>query len=280
MRLNLLVLSLVLCLVLVCTTANADFYVVAAGKKAKRTVLVSPKGTATESGTALLNALAGITDASETNPYLIVIEPGINDVGSTSLQMKEYVDIQGSGEGVTKITANMDSSNSGVVNGNNNAELRFLTVENSGTASYHLGVYNHATSPALTHVTVIVEDGSNWNRAVFNQSSSPTITHLTVSASGESGIIGIFNSASTLTMTNVKVDIPLESITYGVYNSNSTVKIDHSVISGVNPVYTTSDSTTFIGSTRLEGGVVDGIGPTTCAGVYDENYFFYASTCP
>jgi len=62
------------------SVAWADFYVVASGKRAKKTILVSPKNTETESGTALRNAIAGITDAGESNPYLIIIEPGIYNI--------------------------------------------------------------------------------------------------------------------------------------------------------------------------------------------------------
>jgi len=108
--------------------AYADFYVVAAGKRAKKTILVSPKSTETASGTALKNALSGITDAGETNPYLIIIEPGIYDIGkgTSGIQMKEYVDIQGSGENVTKITGVINDYYSGVLLGADNAEVRFL----------------------------------------------------------------------------------------------------------------------------------------------------------
>ena len=74
------------------TSAFADFYVIpVAGKRAKRTILVSPERTAAESGAALLSALNGITDNSSTNPYLIKIEPGIYDTGSKSIQMKQPV---------------------------------------------------------------------------------------------------------------------------------------------------------------------------------------------
>ena len=89
--------------------AWADFYVIAAGKKGKRTVLVSPRNTQTASGTILLNALDDITDAAVDNPYLIIVEPGVYDIGGENLQMKSYVDIQGAGQHLTKITGNVDS---------------------------------------------------------------------------------------------------------------------------------------------------------------------------
>jgi len=97
----LLVCIVVLIAVLSWSITWADFYVVASGKRAKKTILVSPKSTETASGTALLNAMSGITGAGESNPYLIIIEPGVYNIGTNSLQMNEYVDIQGSGENVT-----------------------------------------------------------------------------------------------------------------------------------------------------------------------------------
>lgn len=67
--------------------------------KAVQTIYVHPvPGDHTASGTALLNALAGITNASATKRYVIKLEPGIFDLGSTRLIMKPYVDIEGSGQ--------------------------------------------------------------------------------------------------------------------------------------------------------------------------------------
>jgi hypothetical protein len=68
----------------------------------KRTVVVSPvPNDAVASGTALKNALNGITNASQTNPYLLKIEPGVYDLGSlqfSRLDMKSFVDVEGSGK--------------------------------------------------------------------------------------------------------------------------------------------------------------------------------------
>ncbi len=41
-----------------------------------RTVIVSPASDPLASGKNLLGALAGITDATQSNPYLVKIEPG------------------------------------------------------------------------------------------------------------------------------------------------------------------------------------------------------------
>ena len=69
------------------------------------TIFVGPVegGTTQDNGTALLDALSGIV-ADASNPHLLKIEPGIYEISST-LEMKTYVDIEGSGRGVTVIKA-------------------------------------------------------------------------------------------------------------------------------------------------------------------------------
>jgi hypothetical protein len=116
----------------------------------KSTVVVSPVSTDTENGTTLLDALSGITDASATNPYLLSREPGTYDLGNGSLQMKEHVDIQGSGELNTIITSTVSplGCGNGTVLGADDAELRFLTVTNTGTGE--TGTGGTATQPSPT----------------------------------------------------------------------------------------------------------------------------------
>src|SRR5689334_2686725 len=73
------------------------------GPRFLTTVVVSPIGTPTDNGTALLAALAGITDNSAAKPYLLELEPGTYDVGGTSVQAKPFIDLAGSGRDVTTI---------------------------------------------------------------------------------------------------------------------------------------------------------------------------------
>jgi len=118
-------------------------------------IFVSPKpgDTPVAAGTALLNLVNGITDNSDTNPYLIKVGPGIYDLGTTSLQMKQYVDIEGSGEKMTKITGEVINGDwpptNGTINGASNAELRFLTVENTGVGNFNVALANSSASPSI-----------------------------------------------------------------------------------------------------------------------------------
>ena len=77
--------------------------------------------------------MSGITDPSASNAYLVKVEPGIYDLEASSLFMRPFVDIEGSGEGITTITSALGSG-SGTVVGANNSELRYLTVKNTGEA--------------------------------------------------------------------------------------------------------------------------------------------------
>ena len=80
--------------------------------------------------TSIQAALDSITDASDTNRYLVWVAPGVYNERVT---MKPYVDIEGAGEQVTRITYGGSSNpDTGTVVGANDAELRFLTVESTG----------------------------------------------------------------------------------------------------------------------------------------------------
>lgn len=97
-----------------------------------RTIVVSPVGpTASDNCQNLRAALDGITDNSADNPYLIKLEPGVYDCGDTSLDMKTYVDIEGSGRGITRIQGAVGSGR-GVVRVAEQTELRHLSVTHLG----------------------------------------------------------------------------------------------------------------------------------------------------
>jgi len=138
-----------------------------------RTVIVSPvPGDPVAGGTALLNAVAGITDASQSNPWLVKVEPGVFDLDGANLAMKPWVDIEGSGEDMTRITsaAGCDQtacSNNcgGTVRGADNSELRWLTVENTGGLACSYAVYLDSVSTRFTHLTLLASGATDWPAA-------------------------------------------------------------------------------------------------------------------
>jgi hypothetical protein len=82
--------------------------------------------------TSLAAAMAAITDASSANPYLIKIGPGDFQV-APNWQAKSYVDIEGSGQGITRIWAACPALTIGatVVNfsGVVGSEVRDVTIQ-------------------------------------------------------------------------------------------------------------------------------------------------------
>jgi hypothetical protein len=114
----------------------------------KRTLVVSTRATPATGGNALRAAVAGISGASASNRFLIKIEPGNYDVGSAPLQMKSFVDIEGSGIGTTTITRSGGADwFDGTVAGATNSELRLLTVENTGGGTQAVAIVAQDINP-------------------------------------------------------------------------------------------------------------------------------------
>ncbi len=152
-------------------------------------------------GTALQNTLAGITGSS-TNRYVIRLGPGTYDVGNTTLAMKSFVDIEGSGQNVTVITGNPDGPATVTAFGVTDGEIRSLTVKNTGggTAAVAIGT---GGSIMITNVSAYAS-GSTSNHAIENHCPSPPCSNVLlknvyteVVSAGSSENIGILNTANS-----------------------------------------------------------------------------------
>ncbi|MFZ2948709.1 MAG: hypothetical protein WA003_04420, partial [Desulfuromonadaceae bacterium] len=55
-------------------------------------------------------AVNSITDASENNPYLIKIMPGIYNIDAQTIFLPQYIDIEGCGSNITKIISSGENS--------------------------------------------------------------------------------------------------------------------------------------------------------------------------
>jgi pectin methylesterase-like acyl-CoA thioesterase len=206
----------------------------------------------------ITDALNSITNNSAANPYTIYVAPGVY---TETVTMKPYVDIEGAGENASKITyTGSPNANTGTVVGVSNAELRFLTVENTGGYNNAIALYNIFASPHLTRVIVAASNGTD-SYGVLNVSlSAPTMTDMVISASGGSVTYGVYNESSSPTMTNLTVTASGGTNTYGVYNSYSTPAITNvtaTAADGTNNygVYNESSSPTMMNvtSTALRG---------------------------
>lgn len=173
-----------------------------------RIVIVSPVGTQYENGTALLNALSSIS-SDAANPYLLKIEPGIYDIGASQFQTKQFLDVEGSGQGVTRIRGNYVRVGAlpGLVQVVSNSELRMLTVENYGgdvSKGYSgIDVWNEVNT-RISDVTVLVHSGNDhWG--VESGGGGTVIQGVTIRCTGGSQNIGLNLHADNIIVDNVNV---------------------------------------------------------------------------
>lgn len=219
-----------------------------------------------------LDALAAIGDASADNPYLVKIMPGVYDLGLATLVMKEYVDIEGSGELTTRLRGN--AGGAGIVAGASRAELRNLTVEATGVDGDVVGIFNGNASPRLSHLAVEVH-GDKSSFGIYNMMAAPRLVDVTVTVVGSDATFGIFNLHSSPEIRNSSV-----TAGNGIYTASSgTVRLEGSVITGsILTIYNDTGTTTRIANTRLTGGRVANNGLLSCTGVYDDT--FLPISCP
>jgi hypothetical protein len=199
----------------VATTGTAGF--MSAADKTKldavtaysRTVIVSATpGNAPASGTALINALANISSPSATNTFLLKLEPGVYDIGVTQLVMRSFVDIEGSGEGVTFINAargNATNTLSAAVNGASNAELRSLTITNTGNASANsAGFFASSVTTRLSQVTIAASGGTTTTFGLLAGTSAIlTLSNVTLTATGTAATATVGLQAGIATTINI-----------------------------------------------------------------------------
>jgi hypothetical protein len=165
------------------------------------TVIVHPNEDPVVAGQDLLQAVAQISNPSATNPYLVKVEPGIYDLGTNSLFLRPFVDLEGSGEGVTTITSTVPTGY-GTVVGVDNSEVRFLTVKNTGAPGQQIvALFSETSSPRFTHVRVLASGGSE-NQAIHMSNGSPVLDHVVASATGGGTAIGVMNLNAVLTVTS------------------------------------------------------------------------------
>jgi hypothetical protein len=217
-----------------------------------RTITVSPVvGNPTASGTALTTALNGITGNSAAFPYLLKIEPGVYDIGSIGLTMKSFVDIEGSGQNATFITAtcgfSLVSGAAAAVTGAADSEIRNLTITNTSASLVGIGFFSAGSGTRrISNVTINSTGGTDFSYGVFSRGTLTTTTTLigsrmTVTATG----VGGASSTSGLTgwdftIINI-IDSTFTGKGIGGTGTNTGVEIS-------NFLTTTIDSSTIVGT--------------------------------
>jgi hypothetical protein len=272
------------------SSAHVLLSIVGYYSKAMQTVYVHPvPGDDTASGTRLLAALAAITDASATKHYVLKIEPGIYDLGSTMLVMQPYVDIEGSGQEATVIKGlgNFDSElHKAIIFGADSAELRDLQVYSDGSSyarAFGIAILNDghlglpAPSPKIKNVK-IVSTKSQRSWGIRNEGASPSIEDVRIEVEASERAYGIVNSLDGYNPSIQRVTIEASGASeqiFGIANfagSNPKmrdlqIKVTGGTGSRVNGIYDSSSTTNPV---RLTNTTIDVAGGSTIRGIHSD----------
>ncbi len=167
------------------------------------------------------DAVASITDASANNPYLVYVAPGDYRLRRT-LQMKPFVDVVGSGVGITRLVGTLItvgnsegcfSSSIVAVLGGGGSKLANVSIIHGGAAGEaRIGVCtenpdNGDTSISLDNVSILVQSATtNFGVIVEN---SVRIDESTINASV--GVRATFDGVALITNSSIKASTGLSA---------------------------------------------------------------------
>jgi hypothetical protein len=174
------------------------------------TFQVSSGGSSIQNGTALLGARDIIVKLhpSAVNPYLIKLEPGNYDLGNDSLKLLPYLDLEGSGEGITVISSisgqTTDQLTGATLIAASNSEARFLQIANSGANPFQAAVLvpRDATNVRFNHLATRVSGGTDTNIGLYTTGADVTLNDSNLTTTGGKSSYSLFHNDGAITVTN------------------------------------------------------------------------------
>jgi hypothetical protein len=235
-------------------------------------------------------AVNSITDASAANPYLIKIYPGVFNVLDQTIKLKEYVDVEGSGENTTRIIGSVLIGNDGIINGASNSEVRNLTLENTGSQNNNWttvvinGYLGPPQSLSMRDVTIINSVSTTaYAYGIVNYNSTTKLYNVKIKITNNSDVgEGIINGSNgSLIAENISVDIYSPRWGVGINNIGNSATISNSSINILSDTNFAVDNgvadTVYISNTVIIRGSFRG--NVKCAAMFDSLNNFYPSTC-
>lgn len=242
------------------------------------------------SGQALLAALASIPttgpDAPTSNaPWLIKLGPGTFTIAPSTLYMKDWVDIEGSGRTSTFIRS-CGTDNPVGVGPPSSAQLRDLGVEHAGGSVQSVAVYTNSGGISLRNVYLHAYGGAGTNAGLWADSGGPVIDDATIYTDGNGGnnAYGVYATNGTqVNVRNCYVSVSNASVvSAGVWAgaSGGAIVTDAVINSvGVNKLRTDTNGYISASFSRLLHGTISGSN-ISCAAIVDGSNVFHASSCP
>ena len=170
-----------------------------------------------ETVTQLFDALTAITDNSVSKPYVIQLAPGVYDV--SVINMKPWISIVGAGQKSTflKIT-----SAGPVIEGADNAELRALTLVNtggSGVGGSGISCNNVSGGGLCTSANTfrvkdveITSSGASGAGGIYVNNAALTVVDSDISVSADAGNVSGFYALNTTAINLIRTDVTVTSL--------------------------------------------------------------------
>lgn len=162
-----------------------------------------------------VQALNSITDASATNPYLVKIMPGRYEVNSSSIVLKEYVDVEGSGVNASVISA---INSPAVFKGANRSQISSLSILNACTSSGCAGI-----------------TATQLDSYVTQEKSTFKVKDVAINMTGSANCSGIQSTYTSFDINEVDISNTATGMyAYGIQSSYGYLSVRNSRISVTN----------------------------------------------
>ena len=215
-------------------------------------------------------ALDSIGDATEDNPRLVRVMPGVYNEQVT---LKPFVTVLGSGRNLTVISYTVESSGlptSGTVVGADDATLADLTVVNHHDNNRGAAIYNSYVDGLTIDGVAALAGGGDYSYGIYNDYSSPEIRNSIATASGSESNHGIYSRHSSpqiLRSVAVGTKGTQENAThcYAIFNYSSEAVVEDStaLVSGCSfinyAIYNTQNTDATIRDCTIEGREGSGV---------------------
>lgn len=271
------------------------------GEPLRRTVVLHGDGSPTANGTALLNAVAGVP---ATDRWLVKLEPGVYDLGTSSLSLPSNVDLEGSGDpsstilSLTAAGTVVASSNTirlvRILAGGGDAKavqvpngkkvtLQLVSLRASGSGA-PIGLDDDGSGQVVQSVVSGISSGAGGFGMGIRTSGIVTISQSRIVASADGGgsQAAAINAFGSVIVTGSELTSigSAGASSYGQVVQGGSAQIDASQVQGTTSSISASNGPIKVGASKLTGPPsVSGTGSVACAASYNGAYAPVGAAC-
>ena len=239
--------------------------------------------TPAENGAALRAALASITDASATKPYVLQLAPGVYDIDRTTLAMKPDVSIAGAGADATRITGDHGTHvlAEALVLGADRTVLRDVTIANRGVvdALLHNTLTVDSATMRIEDAALEVRSANNHGYALVVAASSVEVRDSRLES--DSATVGyaataVAGSHVWFRGSELVADSAATAFSLSVHDGGTSAVVENSALLSTGQAVRGITGSVWVGASRVVGG---GSGLVTCVGSYNASFQTLNSGC-